>query len=88
MTEAHSPTLLPLPADPETLIAARDVPRFTGIGLKKAEIARILDRHGLLKRKDPDRRTFRRVPGKVHVTVYALDRAKMRPAPIEVVGGS
>ena len=48
-----------------------------GIGLKNAEIARILDRHGLLKRKDPDRRTFRRVPGKVHVTVYALDRAKM-----------
>ena len=31
MTEAHSPTLLPLPADPETLIAARDVPRFTGM---------------------------------------------------------
>jgi putative DNA primase/helicase len=58
-----------------------------GIGLKKAEIARILDRNGLLKRKDPDRKTFRRVPGMAHVTVYALDRSKMGPDPMEVVGG-
>ena len=31
MAETHSPTLLPLPTDPETLIPARDVPRFTGM---------------------------------------------------------
>jgi predicted DNA-binding transcriptional regulator AlpA len=31
MTESHSPTLLPLPADHQTLIPARDVPRFTGM---------------------------------------------------------
>ena len=51
-----------------------------GIGLKRAQIARILDEQGLLLLKDADRKTCRRVPGMPGVTVYALDRASIGPS--------
>ena len=34
MTEKHFPALLPLPTDPQTLIPARDVSRFTGMAVQ------------------------------------------------------
>jgi|TARA_B100001964_G_C13802097_1_gene409215 hypothetical protein len=51
------------------------------IGLKRAEIARILDDGDYLRKKDNDRRTCRRVPGMGGVTVYALHRGKIGPEP-------
>ena len=50
-----------------------------GIGLKRAQIARILDEQGLLILKDADRKTCRKVPGMAGVTVYALDRSRIGP---------
>jgi len=67
-------------------IPSEAIVEAVGLGLKRAEIGKILDRHGLLSRTDGDRKTYRRMPGLPNVTVFALDRAKMGPAPLEVVG--
>ena len=57
------------------------------VGLKRAEITRILDNGDDLRKKDNDRRTCRRVPGMGGVTVYALHRGKIGPeAPEEIPG--
>ncbi len=43
-------------------VLANRIVDAVGLGLKRAEIARILDNGGYLKKKDPDgRKTFRRV---------------------------
>jgi len=60
-------------------ILADQIVDAVGIGLKRAEIARILDRNGILTLTDSDRKTYRRVPGMPGVTVFALDRAQMGP---------
>ena len=65
-------------------ILADNIVDAVDIGLKRMEIARILERNGLLKHTDGDRKTYRRMPGMPGVTVFALDRTKMGPEPIEV----
>jgi hypothetical protein len=68
-------------------ILADQIVDAVGIGLKRAEIARVLDRHGLLKHTDGDRKSYRRMPGMPGVTVFCIDRTKMGPEPQKVVGG-
>ena len=62
-------------------ILADKIVDITGVGLKRAEIARIPDNDGYLGCKDNDRKTFRRVPGMGGVTVYTLLRNKIGPNP-------
>ena len=68
-------------------IPADTIVEAVGLGLKRSEIGKILDRHRLLKMKDGDRKVFRRMPGLPGIPVFALDRSKLGPEKLEIVGG-
>ena len=60
-------------------IPADNIVKAADVGLKRAEIARILDGKNCLFTTEKGRLTYRRVPGMPGVAVFALDRSMMGP---------